>query len=561
MASDDDKFPPSPETTQPVGWYPVNDGSDQETYWDGTAWTKRRQYRFGSPFLEIPLHKSDRPLDAVAPSQPPPVNSTSFTPVAPQVLDLAPPRTSVAHVRTRHRHVAGGLFRFVLMIGLVVVFIMFFTQSHTTFDAPKYFLVVFSVGILSIVVPRLFTLSARRNARYQGGANQPQWPFRHLSSVTDGLQGGPVRTFVGGIRLPHNYNFMRYNATWPCVRLSLFANGFRMGPSASGLRLSVPTWEARFDELDVVQAAGSAGILFRKRESQEWAIFWTFDREAVFTSLEGLGVTVSRDVVRVRLSGQFGGEQFVASQVHASASSLVGSAPATVGASAPATPHLVYADPLTPGALTATYPSARAQPKETRTLAWAIYAVIALFILGVFFLVLGGQFSVTSSPAALGTSQATTQPVPGTSEVAETTTLPVTVTAISPAKWRTFAKEDIRQFASPLAALPNLIMHLRTDDEQTETSHDVVDISGVLGDYKFACVDIYGLGTSFTPPTPTLGAAARSVGASCRDLVTTVGSDMKNSNNVGTTRLASDDMHWQKILKERLTVLTSEMSR
>src|SRR5580692_9097707 len=73
MSSEEDKFPATPSTS---GWYPLNDGSDQETFWDGTAWTKRRQYRFGSPFLERPLHRGDPP---VTPLPPPPTPSTPTT--------------------------------------------------------------------------------------------------------------------------------------------------------------------------------------------------------------------------------------------------------------------------------------------------------------------------------------------------------------------------------------------------------------------------------------------------------------------------------------------------
>jgi hypothetical protein len=49
MAGDDGNFPVTPP----------NDGSDRATFWDGTAWTRRRQFRFGAPCLELPLHRGD----------------------------------------------------------------------------------------------------------------------------------------------------------------------------------------------------------------------------------------------------------------------------------------------------------------------------------------------------------------------------------------------------------------------------------------------------------------------------------------------------------------------
>jgi hypothetical protein len=75
------------------------------------------------------------------------------------------------------------------------------------------------------------------------------------------------------------------------VRLSLFPNGLRLGPSSSLLSMNVPTWEARFDELDVIQAIGrvqgfTTGILFRKSQSHDWIIFWTFNRDRVFATFE-----------------------------------------------------------------------------------------------------------------------------------------------------------------------------------------------------------------------------------------------------------------------------------
>jgi hypothetical protein len=48
----------------------------------------------------------------------------------------------------------------------------------------------------------------------------------------------------------------------------------------------VPTWEIRYDDLAEVQAVGkiplfSTGVRFRATSTNEWIVFWTFNRPKV----------------------------------------------------------------------------------------------------------------------------------------------------------------------------------------------------------------------------------------------------------------------------------------
>ncbi|MHB8246405.1 MAG: hypothetical protein ACYDGN_13855 [Acidimicrobiales bacterium] len=69
--------------------------------------------------------------------------------------------------------------------------------------------------------------------------------FSSLGRQAPGLdRGAPAeRSFPGGMRLGN------FNATWRLVRLNLFADGLRLGPSASFLEGVVPVWEVCYTKL------------------------------------------------------------------------------------------------------------------------------------------------------------------------------------------------------------------------------------------------------------------------------------------------------------------------
>ena len=75
MSSDDENFPPTPAPGTHLAWRTVEAGSNDEVDWGGNEWTERRRFRFGSPFLELPRHPQDEPIE----STPEPV-SANVTP-------------------------------------------------------------------------------------------------------------------------------------------------------------------------------------------------------------------------------------------------------------------------------------------------------------------------------------------------------------------------------------------------------------------------------------------------------------------------------------------------
>ncbi len=126
-----------------------------------------------------------------------------------------------------------------------------------------------------------------------------------------GVGVAPERTFIGGVRAPlWGFNLVGgWNATVPFARLSLFAEGLRLGSSLPFLPLKflvpVPTWEARYEELSEVSAVGNisgftTGVRFRATRASEWIVFWTLDRPNVLQALAARGVAVTTTPVRFR---------------------------------------------------------------------------------------------------------------------------------------------------------------------------------------------------------------------------------------------------------------------
>lgn len=106
--------------------------------------------------------------------------------------------------------------------------------------------------------------------------------------------GEVLRTFIGGVRL----NGM--DATWPLVRLDLFASGLRLRPRKV-LRSVMPVWEARLSELTSVRLSGRmppifSGVRF-KVGTEDWAIFWTPRPRRLIAALVSLGLSVDESPI------------------------------------------------------------------------------------------------------------------------------------------------------------------------------------------------------------------------------------------------------------------------
>jgi hypothetical protein len=562
MSSDDDHFPATPATT---GWYPVSDGTDQETFWDGSAWTKRRQYRFGSPFLEIPLHRSDPPLAST--SDPTTSSPTSTTPdtspssTAPSNLNRngssvesmtraflqnPPPQTEAPSpsFRTSRQRV-----RFIQLIYLFVfIGFIYYTFGRRTGPNPqKYLAGLIVLGLVVSLFMRFASSGARRSVRAQESDRRPQWPFRYLSRLTDGLQGQRLASFIGGIRTQPRIGPMGFNASVPMVRLSLFSNGVRVGPSSSLLSMSVPTWEARFEELDVIQAIGrlkgiTTGILFRKSQSHEWVIFWSLNREQVFTTLEQLGVIVSREPIRIRVGSQWRVNQFVENELRPSEPSVLGSvAAATSPSLSPSNTSspLVFATPLS-----STVPKVNTlAPDDKRWPGYILPVAGALFVLSILLL----MFNLVPTVNRPATSAS------NGGGVATTVSTPLPVVTISPTAWRTSVENNVRYFRPPLAGIPDSVRQLRYNYGVTEDSFNLIDLTSDLDTLNSDCATIQNL--AVYAPSPALAKDAAKTSTACSDLVSVDQLDLKSSDNKWTAKLASNDEHWLVILKERLAVL------
>jgi hypothetical protein len=564
MSDDGSNFPATPTTS---GWYPVGDGSDQETFWDGTTWTRRREFRFGSPPREIPLHPSDPPL-AHSPTPPgsstPASTSSAPAPTTPPLLKRSEPsvepmnrtwsqptptQTTPPSPRFRSSRQRIRLVQLIYLIAIIGFFVTRQGQHTTTSNPEKYFVILFVVGLVVRLILWRATSGARGEVRDQESERRPRWPFRYLSRLTDGLQGPRLTSFIGGIRTQPRLTPEGFNATVPLVRLSLFSNGLRVGPSTPLLSMSVPTWEARFDELDVIQAIGrvrgvTTGILFRKSQSHEWVIFWTSNREEVFTTLEQMNVTVSREPVRLRTGNQFRVNQFVEGELRPTEPSVLGlaTATATTSTSSPgASPSFAFtAPPLSTGSHVAT-----TAPEDKKWPGVVVFVVVAFVVASVFAFV----FTVfdTSNSASPGAS-------PGGGVV---TTLPTPVVTVSPAGWRAFVTQNARYLSQPLAAIPSSILHLRYNYGSTQNGYNLTELMEDLKSMSLDCGLFHNLAAAGAP-SPALAQDASSVNAACDELVSVDRGDLNSADHKWTPKLASNDAHWVKILTERVAVLKTE---
>jgi hypothetical protein len=130
------------------------------------------------------------------------------------------------------------------------------------------------------------------------------------------LSGKPLASYIGGMR--RGYTGL---ASWshPLVKLAIYDDGVALGPSASVLKMLVPVWRARFDDISVADAIGGPqddsevslgslavplsfitrrgwGIMTRgvriSTTDRSFAIFWCMKRDRVLAALRDRGVNV-----------------------------------------------------------------------------------------------------------------------------------------------------------------------------------------------------------------------------------------------------------------------------
>jgi hypothetical protein len=96
---------------------------------------------------------------------------------------------------------------------------------------------------------------------------------------------------------------------WPLARLELLEWGIRLGASARPLALlplSIPTWEARYEELATVRSVRgilSSGLRFAVAGKSDAVVFWSFQLLEILDRLETAGAMVDRSPVPLRQAG------------------------------------------------------------------------------------------------------------------------------------------------------------------------------------------------------------------------------------------------------------------
>jgi hypothetical protein len=122
---------------------------------------------------------------------------------------------------------------------------------------------------------------------------------------------GPEQSFTGNFRLGRprgGYEYVTGNrGRW--ARLTLFPKGLRIDAASLTIRTSVPTWEARYDELIDVSSVGLlrfvvypfyAGVRFYTGPvSNGLMVFYnSLTRGRILTALSARGVSVNRKPIR-----------------------------------------------------------------------------------------------------------------------------------------------------------------------------------------------------------------------------------------------------------------------
>jgi len=122
--------------------------------------------------------------------------------------------------------------------------------------------------------------------------------------------GGPLQSFRGGLRWPLPAGLGATNTPPVLVGLDLFDWGVRIGARWPVLTPFVPTWSARYEEIQVAEYVRrgtsmskrrSEGVRLRAAVTGTPLIFWTSGAGILLESLEGRGVATVRSVTPMRL--------------------------------------------------------------------------------------------------------------------------------------------------------------------------------------------------------------------------------------------------------------------
>ena len=102
----------------------------------------------------------------------------------------------------------------------------------------------------------------------------------------------PVASFVGGF-----YCRSRHApAVLGMVRLDLFDDRLRIGPTSIFAKILVPTWEARYDELRPVEIASRGlrrGFRFRRKDRGSFLFTTQYGFEPVVGALRRVGAPIA----------------------------------------------------------------------------------------------------------------------------------------------------------------------------------------------------------------------------------------------------------------------------
>ncbi|MGE5287118.1 MAG: hypothetical protein ACM3ML_07950 [Micromonosporaceae bacterium] len=143
------------------------------------------------------------------------------------------------------------------------------------------------IGVLALIAIAsavLFCRLAARSTRTLGGPEVP-----------------PTMAFLGGMLS------RTVDTSWGLARLQFFAWGLRLRGSMRMLRLFLPTWEVRYEELTKAQLVSAPvarrGVRFRADGAARPMVFWTYHGSKILDHLEQQGVAVDRSVTRLRRPG------------------------------------------------------------------------------------------------------------------------------------------------------------------------------------------------------------------------------------------------------------------
>ena len=155
------------------------------------------------------------------------------------------------------------------------------------------------IGILIAGIVIALLAGATLGAGFMGLRQQT----RSAGRVVGMPESRPEAVFFGGALS------RTVSATWPLARLEIFDWGVRLDSSARFLHclpLSVPTWEARYEELVTVRhvtGAAGFGLRFAVSGTPEAVVFWSRRCSEILDRLGAEGVAVDRSLTSLKLAG------------------------------------------------------------------------------------------------------------------------------------------------------------------------------------------------------------------------------------------------------------------